>query len=229
MVGSKRLASQVKTKQRVSAHGEVFTNEREVKAMLDLARQEAERIEARFLEPACGNGNFLAEILKRKLSIVKTRYTAKPSDWEKYAFLAISSVYGIELLPDNAQDCRERLFALFQQEYLTVTESVNCDYLRAIEFVINRNVLCGDALTLLQNNGEPIIFSEWSIISGTKVKRRDFRLDELLDGSADEVQPSLFGVSGSAITEWDYDTETNAFIPKPIAEFSPMDICEVGA
>ena len=72
--------SQTKSKQRVADHGEVFTSEREVNAMLDLVKHETERIDSRFLEPACGNGNFLAEILRRKLNVVKRRYGKNPFD-----------------------------------------------------------------------------------------------------------------------------------------------------
>ena len=73
---------QVKSKERVAQHGEVFTNDREVNAMLDLVKQETERIESRFLEPACGDGNFLAEILRRKLEVVTKLYKTNPFDWE---------------------------------------------------------------------------------------------------------------------------------------------------
>ena len=68
------MEKQVKSKQRVADHGEVFTAEREVNAMLDLVKQETERIDSRFLEPACGDGNFLSEILRRKLAVVKRSY-----------------------------------------------------------------------------------------------------------------------------------------------------------
>ena len=100
---------QVKSKKRVADYGEVFTNPREVNAMLDLVKQETERIESRFLEPACGTGNFLAEILRRKLAVAKRRYKRSPSDYERMSFIAVTSIYGIELLRDNVDECRERL------------------------------------------------------------------------------------------------------------------------
>ena len=106
------MAGQTKSKQRVTDHGEVFTAEREVKAMCDLVKRETERIESRFLEPACGNGNFLAEVLSRKLAVVKSRYGKNPPDYEKYSVIAVTSIYGVELLPDNAAECRARLFDL---------------------------------------------------------------------------------------------------------------------
>lgn len=108
---------QVKSRQRVADHGEVFTAEREVRAMCDLVKSETERIESRFLEPACGNGNFLAEVLRRKLAVVKSRYGKSPSDYERYSVLAVTSIYGVDILADNAQECRERLFALWNEEY----------------------------------------------------------------------------------------------------------------
>lgn len=219
-------ASQIKTKQRVQDHGEVFTNEREVNAMLDLVKQETERIDSRFLEPACGDGNFLAEVLRRKLDVVKRRYSKKALDYEQYAFVAVSSIYGVDLLADNVEECRERLFNIVMEarkrdcKLKGDTRFEDC-----IRYVLSRNILCGDALTLLQDNGEPIIFSEWSMVMGEKVKRRDFRLDEMMEGH--EEQMSLFGASFSNTTEWEYDEETKAFIPLPIKEYPLMNFYEV--
>lgn len=108
---------QVKSRQRVADHGEVFTAEREVKAMCDLVKQETERIESRFLEPACGNGNFLVEVLRRKLAVVKSRYRKSPFDYERYSVLAMTSLYGVDILEDNAEECRQRLFGIWDKEY----------------------------------------------------------------------------------------------------------------
>src|SRR6266513_928941 len=109
--------SHVITKKRVADHGEVLTGKREVNAMLDLVKQETERIDSRFLEPACGNGNFLSVILERKLAAVEKRYSKSQLDFERYAILAVSSIYGIDILPDNARDCRQRLFDIFDAVY----------------------------------------------------------------------------------------------------------------
>ena len=106
--------AQIKSKKRVASRGEVFTAEREVKAMCDLVKDETERIDSRFLEPACGDGNFLAEILTRKLNVVTKKYKKNLSDWEKYSLLAVSSLYGIDIMSDNAQECRKRLFSIWQ-------------------------------------------------------------------------------------------------------------------
>lgn len=228
------MAPQVKSRQRVQDHGEVFTNEREVNAMLDMVKQETERIESRFLEPACGDGNFLAEVLRRKLAVVNARYRRSLSEYEKYAFIAVGSIYGVELLHDNAAMCRERLFSIVEADYMRVCrKNPTPGFLEAVRYVLERNILNGNALSLKQvdENGsdtdEPIIFSEWSIVTGDKVKRRDFRLDEMLEGSADQVQFSLFGSSGTPTSEWELDPETGAMIPKPIWEYPMVSFYEV--
>lgn len=228
------MAKQIKSRERVSDHGEVFTNEREVNAMLDMVASECERIESRFLEPACGDGNFLAEVLRRKLAVVKRNYGKSTPDYERNAFLAISSLYGVELLADNATACRKRLFEIFSAKYSKACKNqINVAFLDAIRTVIDRNILCGNALSMKmvdakQNDtDEPIIFSEWTLAMGTKVKRRDFRLDELLEGQKEQM--SLFGSSGSPTSEWEYDEETQAYIPLPIREFPLMDIYQIGA
>lgn len=211
---------QVKSKERVSNHGEVFTNEREVNAMLDLVKQETERIDSRFLEPACGDGNFLAEILRRKLTVVKSRYQKSPSDYEKFSVVAITSIYGVDILQDNVEECRQRMFEIWDKEYSYICKADTSDECRqAAKFILKRNILCGDALSLKADDGKPIIFSEWSLVSGSLIKRRDFRLDEMLDGHAQQM--SLF------MNEWEYDQEIKAFIPKPIKEFPLTDYRKV--
>ncbi len=210
------MTSQTKSKQRVADHGEVFTAEREVKAMCDLVKQETERIESRFLEPACGNGNFLAEVLSRKLAVVKSRYGKSPADYEKYSVLAITSIYGVELLQDNAAECRERLFALWDEAYTANNRQAADDQCReAVRFILEKNILCGDALTLRQADGSPIIFAEWSLVTGNQIKRRDFALDELLNGHTEQMTLDMVG--------WEYDKEVQAFIPAPIREFPLTD------
>ncbi len=198
--------------------------------MLDLVKQETERIDSRFLEPACGDGNFLAEILRRKLEVVKKRYGKNCLDYERYAFVAVSSIYGIDLLPDNVEDCRNRLFNIVMEARCNGCKGEGDNrFADAIAYVLTRNILCGDALTLKQEDGEPIIFSEWSFVMGNKVKRRDFRLDEMLEGNVDvgEAMP-LLGASGSLTTEWVYDEETQAYLPLPIKEYPLTDFYEVG-
>lgn len=212
---------QVKSKQRVEEHGEVFTNEREVNAMLDLVKQETERIDSRFLEPACGDGNFLSEVLRRKLEVVGKRYGKSQLEYERYAFVAVSSIYGVDILQDNVEDCRERLYAIVDDKYShKFKPSPNPDFLAAIRYVLDTNILCGDALTLRDASGAPITFAEWSLVSGDKVKRRDYRLSDLLDGHADKVD--LF-----QMTDWEYDEETGAYIPTAVKEYALTDYWKV--
>ena len=223
------MTDQIKSRKRVQDHGEVFTNPREVNAMLDMVKQETERIESRFLEPACGDGNFLIEIIRRKMAVVKARYAKSPSEYERYAFLAVSSIYGVDILADNVGECRKRLFEFVKSEaQKTLKSNLEPAFLDAIDYVLERNILCGDALTLKANDGEPIIFSEWSLVMGDKMKRRDFRLDELLEGSGDKNgQMSLFGASMTPTTQWEWDAEINAYIPAPIKEYPLCDWREV--
>lgn len=188
--------SQVKSKSRVRDHGEVFTSEREVNAMLDLVKQETERIDSRFLEPACGNGNFLAEVLRRKLKIVEQRYGKSQLEFERYAVLAISSIYGVDILEDNAQECRERLFEIFNDLYASLFKS-ECkeECLQSVEFLLNRNILWGDALDFTNPvTKKPIIFSEWSAVNGSMFKRRDYVFKFLVEQTH---QFSLFSDEGN--------------------------------
>ncbi len=215
-MSNEQTSDQVKSKKRVADHGEVFTSKREVNAMLDLVKQETERIDSRFLEPACGNGNFLVEILRRKLAVVKKQYGKSPADWEKYAILALTSLYGVELLQDNVDECQERLFTIFEADYKAHCKNETHEgCIEAAKYILRRNILCGDALTLKASSGEPIIFSEWAMVTGNQIKRRDFRLDEMLEGNTDQL--SLFNA------DWEYDEEVKAFIPKPIREYELCD------
>ena len=104
---------QVKSRERVRERGEVFTAEREVKAMCDLVKNETERIDSTFLEPACGDGNFLIEILTRKLAVVVARYGKSADDLAFYSIRALMSLYGVDILKDNVEACRERLFGVW--------------------------------------------------------------------------------------------------------------------
>ena len=219
---------QVKSKERVANHGEVFTAEREVKAMCDLVKTETERIESRFLEPACGTGNFLAEVLSRKLAVVKNRYGKSPFDYERYSVLAMTSLYGVDILADNAQECRERLYDIWNREYTANAKAQANEQCReAVLFILRKNVLCGDALTMLQTDGSPIVFAEWSLVTGNQTKRRDFRLDVLLKENADEssyeTQMSLFAESGDSEENWMIDPITHNLVPKPIKEYPLTD------
>lgn len=175
------IINQIKSKKRVANHGEVFTSKREVNAMLDLVKHETERIESRFLEPACGTGNFLFEILDRKFRVVNERYARNIEDYSKYMILSLSSIYGVELLEDNVIECRNRLYQFFYDTFKTIQKREPSEQVRrSAVFILNRNILNGDALTLLTDTGEPIVFSEWSLVNKDYFKRRDYKLAEML-------------------------------------------------
>lgn len=216
------VSKQIKSKERVAEHGEVFTNEREVNAMLDMVKQETERIESRFLEPACGNGNFLAEVLNRKLAVVKKQYGKSSLEYEKYSILALSSIYGVDIMEDNAKECRTRLYNIWNKAYTKQCKAEASDAAReAANFIIRHNILYGDALTMLRNDGAPIVFAQWDLVSGNKMKRRDYRLDQLMKGH--DTQMDLEMLMGG----WEFDEETQAWIPSPIKEYPLMNYWEV--
>lgn len=199
--------SQIKSRERVANHGEVFTAEREVKAMCDLVKDETERIDSRFLEPACGDGNFLAEIINRKLTVVSKQYSKSPDDWEKYSVLAVSSIYGIDIMADNAQACRNRLFEIWKKEYLKncgkkLSEEQKLETEKTVLFLLDRNILCGNALSLKEvdenqnDTDRQIIFSEWGLV-GEKLKRRDFAFNDLVNQDFANEEGSLFSDLGN--------------------------------
>ena len=227
------MDKQVKSKKRVSDHGEVFTNKREVNAMLDLVKTETERIDSRFLEPACGEGAFCVEILRRKLDVVKKNYKRLPLDYEKYSLISLMSIYGVDILEDNTQICRDNLYKIWFKEYKKTLKLVPNDRICDIaKFILTKNILCGDALSLRKNNGEPIIFAEWSFITGNKIKRRDYKLNELLeDKNKESEQLSLFDLDDNMqmrhSKELIYDAESDSFIPAPIKEYPITDYREL--
>ena len=233
------MENQIKSKKRVEEHGEVFTAEREVKAMCDLVKDECLRIDSRFLEPACGEGNFLIEILSRKLSVVKSKYGKSAYDYERNAILALTSLYGVDILPDNAEICRNRLFELWDNEYTSVCKSsANEQARQTAKFILSKNIVCGNALSLMcvdenqQDTAEPIIFSEWTFpFNDFRIKRRDFRLDVLLKENTQEefydTQLSLFADDSMNYENWMIDPVTNEQVPRPVAEFPLVHYKEV--
>ncbi len=185
--------SLIKSKQRVADHGEVFTPLWMVETMLDLVKGETERIDSRFLEPACGSGNFLVQVLKRKLAAVELKYGQADFDKRQYALLAVMCVYGIELLPDNIAECRDNMLEILA-DYLDLNESD--DLYRAAIHVLSLNLVHGDALTMRSAEGRPIIFSEWGYLGKGRFQRRDFRLDILTKISTLGQEDSLFAQIG---------------------------------
>jgi SAM-dependent methyltransferase len=214
----KLMEKQVVSKKRVADHGEVLTGQREVNAMLDLVKQETERIESRFLEPACGTGNFLAEILERKLRVVGSRYKKSQLEYERNAVLAVSSIYGIDILGDNVAECRRRLFGIFDQKYTALfSESAKEACRKTVRYILNCNIEWGDALTLQTVDADPqsIVFAEWSPVNGSMLKRRDFTFHGLLEHESMKDLP-LFS-----------DLGEDVFIPEPIKEYPLVHFLEV--
>ena len=183
----------IKSKKRVADHGEVFTPPWLVDAMLDLIKDEAERIDSRFLEPACGSGNFLVRVLQRKLAAVEIKFGK--SDFEKrhYSLYALMCTYGIELLPDNIAECRANMLDVLA-EYLNIDEADEA--YRAASYVLAQNLVHGDALTMRTEGGQPITFAEWGYLGKGKFQRRDFRLDVLTGSSAFSAEGTLFAHLG---------------------------------
>ena len=226
---------QVKSKQRVADHGEVFTAEREVNAMLDLVKPETERVDSRFLEPACGDGNFLSEILRRKLEAAKKRAVPPkkkkplPLEFEKQSVIAVASIYGVDLLIDNVKLCRERLFTIWDKEYQVICKNEICEDCReAVKFILKRNIVCGNALSMkeVDENGNdldsPIIFSEWAFVMGNKMQRKDFRFDKLLAGDYEPTKVKNKETEGQLSFETlleDKPSEEGEFLTSYIADY----------
>ncbi len=203
----------VKSKQRVADHGEVFTPAWMVEAMLDLVKGETERIDSRFLEPACGSGNFLVQILQRKLAAVELKYGKSEFERQHYALLALMCVYGIELLPDNIAECRANLLEIFT-EYLAVGESD--EIYHAASYVLSQNLVHGDALKMRTHDGRPITFAEWGYLGKGKFQRRDFRFDTLTQSAAFSAEDSLFAHLG----KHEIFTPTKTYPPMAVSELA---------
>jgi hypothetical protein len=187
------MSSLVRSRQRVADHGEVFTPAWIVEAMLDLVKSETERIDARFLESACGSGNFLVQVLKRKLAAVELKFGKSDFEKRNYAVFGLMCTYGIELLPDNIAECRDNLLEILS-DYLNLDSSD--DLYRAATYVLSQNLVHGDALTMLTSDGQPITFAEWGYLGKGKFQRRDFRLDALTQSAAFADEDTLFADLG---------------------------------
>lgn len=201
--------SLIRSKKRVADHGEVFTPAWMVEAMLDLVKGETERIDARFLEPACGSGNFLVPVLQRKLAAVELKFGKADFNKRHYALLGLMCCYGVELLADNIEECRANMLEVLS-DYLRLTPED--DLYLAASHVLTSNLVQGDALTMKTTLGSPISFAEWGYIGKGKFQRRDFRLDVLTGASAFNAEGSLFAGLG------------NHEIFKPTKTYSPMTI-----
>ena len=222
------MTDQVKSKQRVADYGEVFTAEREVKAMCDLVKDETERIDSRFLEPACGEGAFLTEILRRKLAVVRKKYSRSITDYEKNSLLAVSSLYGVDILADNAKACRERLFEIWDSEYKAVCgKSCSDDVRNSVQFILGLNIICGNGISMrrVDDNGNeteiPIVFSEWAFISDMNIQRSDYTFDELLNGERpdNDDMPDWFGC---------FETDEGTFLKKYVCDYRKLGVTDNG-
>lgn len=200
--------------------------------MLDLVKSETERIDSRFLEPACGDGNFVAEILVRKLAVVEKRYAKSQTEYERYAVIAVSSIYGIDILRDNVHACQSRLLGIFDENYTRLfKEKAKAGCREAVRFILGRNIVWGDALTLktVGEKPEDIIFSEWSPINGSLLKRRDFTFHALLRHEETRqalLFPDLDKKSAEQMPLFS-DLGEDVFIPTPVKEFPPTHFMEV--
>lgn len=183
----------IKSKKRVADHGEVFTPQWMVEAMLNLVKDETERIDSRFLEPACGSGNFLVPVLQRKLCAAELKFGNSDFEKRQYALLALMCIYGIELLADNIAECRANLLEIFA-DYLNLSETD--DLYRTASYVLSQNLVHGDALSMRTYDGQPITFAEWGYLGKGKFQRRDFRFEALTAASAFSAEGSLFAHLG---------------------------------
>lgn len=204
----------IKSKQRIADHGEVFTPPWMVEAMLDLVKGESERIDSRFLEPACGSGNFLVRILQRKLAAVEVKFGKSEFEKRHYALLALMCTYGVELLADNIAECRANMLEIFA-EYLAIGEEH--EFYRAASYVLTQNLIHGDALTMRTTGGDPITFAEWGYLGKGKFQRRDFRFDALSKSSTLNQKGSLFA-----------DVAKHEIF-SPVKTYPPMSVREIAA
>ncbi|WP_081615138.1 N-6 DNA methylase [Dietzia sp. UCD-THP] len=185
--------SLIKSKQRVADHGEVYTPDWIVQSMLDLVKDESERIDSRFLEPACGSGNFLVQVLLRKLTTVEHKYNSSEFERRHYALHGLMCIYGIELLQDNVTECRDNMLTIFA-DYLEI-DSHDALY-SAAKYVLNQNIVHGNAMTMLTANGSAISFAEWGYLGRGKFQRRDFNFGTLTRMSAFSDEDTLFAELG---------------------------------
>ncbi|MEQ1915865.1 MAG: DNA methyltransferase [Gallionella sp.] len=208
--------SLIKSRKRVADHGEVFTPAWMVDAMLDLVKEESERIDSRFLEPACGSGNFIVKVLQRKLAAVERKFGKNDFEKQHYALLALMCIYGIELLSDNIAECRANMLDILA-EYLNLDESD--DLYRAATYVLTQNLVHGDALTMRTISKEPITFSECGYLGKGKFQRRDFRFDVLTGSSAFSAEGSLFAHLG----KHEIFTPTKIYPPMTVSELAALE------
>lgn len=214
------MDDQIKSKQRVADHGEVFTNEREVKAMCDLVADEVKKIESTVLEPACGEGNFLIEILKRKLNTVRELYGCNADKYELNSVIAVSSLYGVDILGDNVVICRQNLFDLWQDAYVqAIGKEPDEKLCRTVLCILEVNIIRGNTLSTklvdekTNDTDEPIVFSEWKFDALGYVIREENRFDAMLETEKTPPQLDLFGWLQNPNEKWKKDPMTGKYLP----------------
>ena len=221
------MTKQVKSKERVAEHGEVFTAEREVKAMCDLVATQCDNVDASFLEPACGDGNFLAEILDRKLARVKKDAKSDKTQWEWLSVRAVASLYGVDIMQDNAEECRKRLYEQWDKAYKAACKKeCNEETRESIRYILSKNIVCGNALTMMcvdenqQDTEEYIVFSEFKTSHRPYLLRhREFRLDVLLKAKEQPNEKRQLSL--------DMDDDINKYLRiMPNGEYEPLPLRE---
>ena len=223
----------IKSKQRVQQHGEVFTPLKTVKQMLDVpgVKEACESITTTFLEPAAGEGIFLVEILERKLKKAVNQYGDSITQYEMYALLALSSLYGVELLEDNSQRCVMKIYRKFVDYYYKQLErtgsKVKDKVLDSASLIISKNIVQGNFLTRLNSFGTPIVFSEWKPIKYTNnritIQRTEYTLDEIYEGTRKEDgQTSPYEPKLEQLSLFELEEET-----KVVEHYIPCSILDV--
>lgn len=180
--------SQIKSKERVRDLAEVYTNEREVNAMLDLIplKKPDDIIAYKYLEPACGNGNFLIEILRRKLKRINEKYALKNvTQYEFYLARALTTIYGIDICPENIKEARSRLFIELKSQFdlHKGSYSYSENFWDLIKYILDKNLVVGDSI----NKPEEITFIDYKI-KGKQFERKVFNFADLTQKNPEPIE-----------------------------------------
>ena len=176
------VTKQIKSKHRVTEFGEVNTSFQTVENIIDLVGNEAMRYDSKFLDPACGDGNFLLALLDRKLTSLKRKSCKNTTLCEEKLMITLGSIYGIDKLNDNIVEARIRILKRFSEAYAKLFDSeVKKHTIRSAEYIVSKNIIFGDLLTLENyESGNEIIFSEW-FFSNMQIKKVDHRIEDLFN------------------------------------------------
>lgn len=231
----------IKSKNRVQNHGEVFTPKKIVKEMLDLPtiHEACQNLTSTFLEPAAGEGVFLVEVLTRKMNMVEKNYGDDLTCYENYSLLALSTLYGVELLEDNAKKCAMNMYQVYYEAYQQFArkhgKKIKAKVLNSAKLIISKNIAQGNFLTKLSANGNPIVFSEWKVINlrkGVKilnVQRTEYTLNDIIEGvekEKGEISPHLEKIKQLDLFHL-FDNEEILIEEKTRVKYIPTKITEV--